>query len=285
MLRGWPRSDTVSDVADQHITAASPSRPAAGVSGLGRDFFTGVGFLLRGIGMYARSPRLMFLGLIPAVVSGALLLGAFVALVYFVSDLADLVTWFANDWSSGQRQAVHLVAVVAIVGAWLLLSVLIFAALTLAIGQPFYEAISRNVETRLGGVPHEINVSFWRNLPRSIADNIRLLSLTVLLGIPLFVGGFIPVVGETVVPVLGAAVGGWMLALELSSVAFERRGLRFRDRRRMLGRRRSMALGFGIATFVCFLIPLGAVLVMPAAVAGATLLSRRLFGLPVNAAR
>jgi CysZ protein len=41
-----------------------------------------------------------------------------------------------------------------------------------------------------------------------------------------------------------------------------------------------MALGFGIATFVCFLIPLGAVLVMPAAVAGATLLSRRVLGLP-----
>jgi CysZ protein len=46
-----------------------------------------------------------------------------------------------------------------------------------------------------------------------------------------------------------------------------------------------MALGFGVATFVCFLIPVvGAVLVMPAAVAGATLLSRRLFGLPDAAA-
>jgi CysZ protein len=272
-------------VTDQHVAATSPSWPAAGVSGLGRDFFTGVGFLLRGIGMYARSPRLMLLGLIPAVISGALLLGAFVALVYFVNDLAGLVTWFAHDWSSGPRQAVHLLAAVAIIGAWLLLSVLIFAALTLAIGQPFYEAISKNVEDRLGGVPNEIDVSFWRSLPRSIADNVRLLALTVLLGIPLFIGGFIPVVGETVVPVLGAAVGGWMLALELSSVPFERRGLRFRDRRRMLGSRRSMTLGFGIATFACFLIPLGAVLVMPAAVAGATLLSRRLFGLPDDAAR
>jgi CysZ protein len=41
-----------------------------------------------------------------------------------------------------------------------------------------------------------------------------------------------------------------------------------------------MAIGFGAATFICFLIPLGAVLVMPAAVAGATLLARRLFNLP-----
>lgn len=222
----------------------------------------------------------MFLGLIPAVISGTLLLGAFAALVYFADDLSNLVTWFADDWSSGLRQTVHVLAVIAIVGVGALLSVLIFAALTLMIGQPFYEAISKNVEDKLGGVPGEINVSFWRSLPRSIADNVRLLAVTVLFGVPLFIGGLVPVVGETVVPVLAAVVGGWVLALELSGVPFERRGLRFRDRRRMLRSRRSMALGFGIATFVCFLIPLGAVLVMPAAVAGATLLSRRLFGLP-----
>ena len=86
--------------------------------------------------------------------------------------------------------------------------------------------------------------------------------------------------GAVTTPVLGATLGGWVLALELTGVPFERRGLRYRDRKRMLKRRRPMAIGFGAATFVCFLIPLGAVLVMPAAVAGATLLSRRLFGLP-----
>ena len=35
-----------------------------------------------------------------------------------------------------------------------------------------------------------------------------------------------------------------------------------------------MAIGFGAAVFVCFLIPLGAILVMPAAVAGGTVLAR-----------
>jgi CysZ protein len=50
----------------------------------------------------------------------------------------------------------------------------------------------------------------------------------------------------------------------------------------MLRSRRPMALGFGVATFVCFLIPGGAILIMPAAVAGATVLSRRLFNLPVD---
>jgi CysZ protein len=260
--------------------AAQPVGSAPAAPGAAREFLTGVGFLLRGLGMYARSPRLMFLGLVPAVISGALLVAAFVALVYFVDDAAGLVTPFADDWATGIRQTMRVVAGIAIIGVWLLLSILLFTALTLLIGQPFYEAISKNVEDRLGGVPGEIDVSFWRTLPRTIADNVRLLFVTLLFGVALFVGGLIPLIGETVVPVLGAMVGGWVLALEMTSVPFERRGLRFRDRRRMLRARRPRALGFGIATFVCFLIPLGAVLVMPAAVAGATLLARSLFGMP-----
>jgi CysZ protein len=43
-----------------------------------------------------------------------------------------------------------------------------------------------------------------------------------------------------------------------------------------------MALGFGVAVFGCFLIPFGAVLLMPAAVAGGTLLARHALGLPVD---
>ena len=231
-----------------------------------RDFFTGVGFLLRGLGMYARSPRLMFLGLLPALISGVLLIGGFIALTFFVTDIAELTT--------------RVLATIALLGVGLLITALLFVALTLTIGQPFYEAISKNVEDRLGGVANEVDVSFWKTLPRSIADSLRLLLVTILFGIPLFVAGFIPIIGETVVPIAGAFVGGWVLALELSSVPFERRGLRYRDRRQVLGGRRSMALGFGVATFVSFLIPFGAILVMPAAVAGSTLLCRRLFGLP-----
>lgn len=245
-----------------------------------RDFFTGVGFLLRGLGMYARSPRLMFLGLLPALISGVILIGGFIALTFFVTDIAEWITPFADGWSTGLRETIRILATIALLGVGLLITALLFVALTLTIGQPFYEAISKNVEDRLGGVDNEVDVSFWKTLPRSIADSLRLLLVTILFGIPLFVAGFIPIVGETVVPIAGALVGGWVLALELSSVPFERRGLRYADRRRVLGGRRAMALGFGVATFVSFLIPFGAILVMPAAVAGSTLLCRRLFGLP-----
>jgi CysZ protein len=71
-------------------------------------------------------------------------------------------------------------------------------------------------------------------------------------------------------------VTGFFLAVELSAIALERQGLRLSDRLRLLWRRRLLALGFGLAVFLLFLVPLGAVLGMPGAVAGGTLLARRL---------
>lgn len=244
------------------------------------EFFSGVGLLGRGIGMYARSPRLLLLGLIPAVISGLIFLAAFATLIYFVSDLAEQVTWFAEDWSEGLRDAAQFLAALGILGLGGLLGVLAFTAVTLLIGDPFYEKISESVEERYGGVPGEIEVPWWRSLRRSLADSLRLLALSAMIGIPLFLLGLVPVIGQTVIPVIGALVGGWFLALELVGVAFYRRGLRLPERRKVLRANRPLALGFGVAVFCCFLIPLGAVFVMPAAVAGGTLLARRVLGQP-----
>ena len=51
---------------------------------------------------------------------------------------------------------------------------------------------------------------------------------------------------------------------------------------RLLRAHRPLTLGFGVTVFVSFLIPLGAILLMPAAVAGAALLTRRALGQPID---
>jgi CysZ protein len=246
------------------------------------EFFTGVRLLGRGVRRYVRSPRLILLGLIPAVLSLLLFAGLFTLLLYFIDELSSTVTWFADDWSEGLRSPVRLFAGLAIVGVSGLFAVLSYTAVTLLIGDPFYEAIAEAVEDDFGGVPDAVDLPWYQELRRSLADALRLLLVSLLIAIPLFAGGFIPVVGQTVIPVLGAVVGGWFLALELVAVAFNRRGLRLPDRRVALRRHRASALGFGVAVFCCFLIPLGAVLIMPAAVAGGTLLARRSLGLPLD---
>jgi len=257
------------------------ANPQQGQGGL-RDFLTGAGLLGRGLGLVLRNPRLLGLGLVPALISGLLYAAALVTLIAFVDDLAAAVTWFAGDWSSPWRDLIRIVAGGALLGLAGLLGVLTFTAVTLLIGDPFYEKISGEVERRYGGVRDEVEVPLLRSLGRSLRDSLRLIGLSILFAIPLFLAGFLPVVGQTVVPVIGGAVGGWLLAVELTGVPFQRRGKRLRDRRLALRGRRPLTLGFGVAVFACFLIPLGAVLLMPAAVAGGALLSRKVLGLPVE---
>ena len=243
---------------------------------MGNGFFAGIGFLGRGFGMYRRHFGLMLLGLVPALLASVLLVGGIVAMLFYIDDAVNFVTPYMNSWPAILRDGFRLIAMLGIGILWVILSFLSFVAVTLAIGQPFYEAISKRVEDHLGGVPGEINVSFFKSVPRTLFDSARLAVRAAFVAIFLFVVQLVPVVGNAIAIVLGAFFMGWVLALELTSVPFERRGLYYARRKRELRRHRRLTLGFGASTFFCFLIPLGAVVFMPAAVAGATLLSRHI---------
>lgn len=238
------------------------------------EFVGGVGLLGRGLRLWATSPRLMLLGAIPALVVGAVFVGLIVVAGVAADDLARAATPFADVWPEWSRRLVRLAAGLAVTALAVLLAVVAFTATTLLVGDPFYERIWRHVETAEGDAPAEIERGFWAGLARSAGDSLRLLVATAAVGLLLFVGGFAPVVGQTVVPLLGALTGGWFLAVELTGYAFDARGRTLRERRRLLATRRARTLGLGTATYLLFFVPLGAVVIMPAAVAAATLLAR-----------
>jgi CysZ protein len=149
-----------------------------------------------------------------------------------------------------------------------------FTAVTLVVGDPFYERIWRDVESRLGDAPGEVSQSLMRAIGRGIGDGVRMLIPAVGVGILLLACGFIPVVGPIIGAILGAVFGGWLLVVELTGFAFDARGFTLGERRRALKTRRSVAVGFGAAAYLVFLVPFAAIVAMPAAVAGAAMLSR-----------
>lgn len=228
----------------------------------------------QGVGILLRSPRLLLIGALPAVLTALLLLGGMVALVFWVDDLAALVTPFADDWAEGVRTAVRVAAGVALFAAALVVGQLSFVALTLAVGGPFYEHIAEQVEDGLGGVPEGADLSFGRLLWLGIRDGVLLVLRSLVFTIPLLVAGFVPVLGQTLVPVLLALVTAWFLALELVGVSFYRHGMDLRQRRELLSRRRGLAIGLGLPTSILCAIPFAAILVMPVAFVGGVLVAR-----------
>ncbi|MEO3785434.1 EI24 domain-containing protein [Actinocorallia sp. B10E7] len=236
----------------------------------------GVRYLGRGIGWVAKRPVQWMFGLIPALLALLLFAGLLTWLGFQIGDLVRWMTPFADGWAPGARDTLRLISGIAVFGAALFVSLLLFTAVTLIIGEPFYEALAVRVEDSVGGAPPEPGEPFWHGLGRSVRDALVLGAAAVAFGVLFFALGFIPVIGQTVVPVVALVVSGYFLTGELTGIAMERRGIRRKERFARLRSRRSTALGFGTATCALFLIPLGAVLFMPGAVAGATLMARDL---------
>jgi CysZ protein len=236
-----------------------------------KQFGAGVGMLVRGFGWWRHRPGVMAAGLIPAFIVGAVLLAGLITLAVFVPTIATALTPFADGWPSVWTTIVRVGVGAATLGAALVIVVVSFTALTLLIGEPFYDRIWRSVEQARGGVPE---VPY--GLGRALADTVSLIARGIGVAVLAGVVGLLPVVGSAAGAVLGVVLTGWLLTDELTSRALAARGIDRARRRALLRSRRPRSLGFGIATQLCFLVPLGAVAVMPAAVAGSTFLAHSL---------
>ena len=244
------------------------------------DLGAGFGYLLKGQRWVARHGRQYGFGLVPGLITLVLYLSALVALALWGEDFVGWATPFADDWSSPWQGLFRGFLTVVLFVLVLLLSVLTFTAVTLLIGQPFYETLSEKVDRDLSpdGTAPESGLPLWREVWISARDSLRILVRALVWGVLLFALGFLPFVGQTVVPVIGFFVTGFFLTEELTAVALQRRGVDLRARLTLLRSRRPLIWGFGTPLGLAFLIPFVAVFLMPGAVAGATMMARDLLG-------
>ncbi|CAM5486891.1 EI24 domain-containing protein [Streptomyces avidinii] len=242
-----------------------------------RDLGVGFGYLMKGQRWVAQHGKQYGMGLLPGLITLVLYAAALVALALLGHRSRD--GWAApitNDWSSPWLGLFRGFLTALLIALALLLSVLTFTAVTLLIGQPFYESLSEKVDIAESGHAPESGLPLWRELWISARDSLRIVVRALLWGVLLFALGFIPVIGQTVIPVIGFCVTGFFLVEELAAVALQRRGVELRERLALLRSRKQLAWGFGTPLAVAFLVPFVAVLLMPGAVAGATLMARDL---------
>ncbi|MEU9896868.1 EI24 domain-containing protein [Streptomyces phaeochromogenes] len=244
------------------------------------DLGVGLRYLLRGQRWVTRHGKQFGFGLIPGLITLVLYAAALTALALWGTDFTAWATPFADDWSSPWLGLFRGFLTAVLFALALLLSVVTFTAVTLLLGQPFYENLSEKVDRDVSpdGTAPESGLPLWRELLISARDSLRIVARALVWGVLLFALGFIPFVGQTVVPVIGFFVTGFFLTEELTAVALQRRGAVLRDRLTLLRSRKTLIWGFGTPLAVAFLVPFVAVFLMPGAVAGATLMARDLMG-------
>ncbi len=234
-----------------------------------RELLAGATLVPRGFALWRTRPGAMALGMLPAVIAGSLVAAALIALGLNVDALAQAVTPFADEWGERDRRVLRtLLALVLFAGA-VTATFYTFTTLTLLIGDPFYERIWRAAEEDLGGFSPS-PLRFWR----SVGDSVRLVARALGYALTTWAVGLIPVVGAVASAIVGPMLAGHLIARELTTRPFQARGIDLTHRGRVLRGSRARELGFGIATQLVFLVPGGAIAVMPAAVVGATRLAR-----------
>jgi CysZ protein len=248
---------------------AGGARGASWVGGIVRELLAGGALAVRGFAMWRRRPGLMLFGMLPAVISAAIIVTALIVMGLNAQDLSAALTGFADAWEAGWRDALRAVVAVLLVAGVIVAAVYTFTALTLLIGDPFYERVWRRTEEDLGGFA-PTPLTFWR----SVGGGILLVLRAIGYGLLTFLAGLIPVVGAVTGPVTGVLLGGHLIQRELTTRPLEARGIDGAARASLIRGSRARALGFGVATQLLYLVPGGAIVVMPAAVVGATLLAR-----------
>ncbi|WP_411093903.1 EI24 domain-containing protein [Streptomyces sp. 021-3] len=242
------------------------------------DLGVGFRYLMNGQRWALSHGKTFGLGLLPGLITLVVYAAALVALAFGADDLIAWATPFADGWGSPWLGLFRGFLTAVLFALGLMLAVITFTSVTLLVGSPFYDAVSERVDASIDGNVPTSGRSFWYDLWVSTRDSLRILVRAAIWGVLLFALGFIPVVGQTAIPVAGFFVTGFFLTEELASVALARRDVDLRGRLTLLRSRRMLAWGFGVPLALAYVIPFVAVFLMPGAVAGATLLSRDLLG-------
>jgi len=146
-----------------------------------------------------------------------------------------------------------------------------FTPIANIVAAPFNALLSEKIEIRLTGKTIGANSSFMKMARDSFLSQIRKLVYIISWSAVLLLISLIPLVNFAA-PFLWVIFGSWLLSLEYLDYPMGNHELNFTRQRQILAARKGLSLGFGSSVMVLTSIPLLNFIVMPVAVAGATVL-------------
>jgi uncharacterized protein involved in cysteine biosynthesis len=204
---------------------------------------------------------------------GARLLMRERALTAWMPVLAP-TSWLSWLWIAPARLGLALFGGVLFLAAAGLCLVAAYLTASL-LAAPFHDALAARVERLLAGREPEPHASgpagLVRDAARALFEELRRLLFFAALALPLAgLGALVPAAQIATAPAL-LLLTLFFLPLDYASYCFDRRRLRFADKRRFLMTRAPRTLGFGAAAFLACAVPGASWLAMPVLVVAGTL--------------
>ena len=232
------------------------------------NLFTGAGYFTKGLSLIWK-PGIRSFTLWPILIT----LVVFIVLAsagvsYFEFIMESFLPSDNNWWTTGLRYIIWTLLAISFILIWYFT----FTIIANLIGAPFNGFLAERVEAQLKGNAYQPfeSSSFIKEIVPSLLNELGKITYFLLWAIPLLILFVIPVLNLSA-PFLWAFFMTWMLALEYADYPMDNHGVRFKEVRTRLRQRRLTSMGFGGMATLCSFVPLLNLLVMPAAVAGATL--------------
>ncbi len=146
-----------------------------------------------------------------------------------------------------------------------------FTPIANIVAAPFNALLSEKIEIKLTGKAISSSSSFMKMARDSFLSQIRKLVYIIFWSAVLLLISLIPMVNFAA-PFLWVIFGSWLLSLEYLDYPMGNHELNFTRQRQILAARKGLSLGYGSSVMVLTSIPLLNFIVMPVAVAGATVL-------------
>lgn len=237
------------------------------------SFLNGFLYLGQGIGLLTRPGlrRYVILPLLINLVIFALLwwLGA-----HYFHEFTD---WITSKLPHALQWLAYLFWGIFWIAA-LILTFYLFTLIANLIGAPFNSLLSEKVENLISTVSVP-NTSWHDTLlraPESIRRQLQIIFYCGSRALIFLILFFIPVI-HIIASVLWFFYSAWITSLQYMDYPMDNHRISFRAMREMMQQKKGVVEGFGIATLIMTLIPIVNFFVMPAAVAGATILWVREF--------
>ncbi|NVK41248.1 MAG: sulfate transporter CysZ [Oceanospirillaceae bacterium] len=230
----------------------------------------GAGYLVRGLQMLP-DPSIRHFVIIPLLVN-ILLFGGAIWLLFsqFEIWVDYLLNQMLPDWEWLQFLRYLLWPLLALV-----VLVIVYYSFTLVanfIAAPFNGFLSEKVERQLRGMA--IGDEGWGALlamiPRTVQRELAKLAYYLPRVLLLLVLTFVPVIG-LISPLLWFLFGAWMMSIQYCDYPMDNNKVSFGQMKQLLKEERLTAVGFGGLVQVGMMVPLLNLVLMPAAVVGATL--------------